>query len=88
MVVSPSGSGKSTLTNGVQNGVRCSLIKRSLIKRSLIKRSMQAATPCPETGHGAVNHNHLPVHPWSEIVILRAIDQTACRLSAEDLPVL
>jgi hypothetical protein len=83
MVVSPSGSGKSTLTNGVQNGVRC-----SLIKRSLIKRSMQAATPCPETGHGAVNHNHLPVHPWSEIVILRAIDQTACRLSAEDLPVL
>ncbi len=33
-----------------------------------------------------MNH-YLPVHPWSGIMVLRAVDQTACRLSAEDLPV-
>jgi hypothetical protein len=50
--------------------------------------SMQAAIPRPEAGHGVMNHNHLPVHPWSGIMAGRAADQTACRLSAEDLPVL
>jgi len=49
-------------------------------------RSMQAETPCLETSHGAMKH--LPVHPWSGIIVLRAADQTACRFSAADLPVL
>jgi hypothetical protein len=57
--------------------------QRNLIQ--VTKRSMWAETPCPETSHGAMNH--LPVHPWSGIMVLRAADQPTCRLSAEDLPV-
>jgi uncharacterized protein DUF736 len=54
--------------------------RRLIVQCKLKPRAWKPVTgPC---------HNHLPVHPWSGIMVLRAADQTACRLSAEDLPVL
>jgi hypothetical protein len=55
------------------------------LKPTPLDRAIKRKLKPPGTSHEAMNQ--VPVHPWSGIMVLRAAVQTACRLSAEDLPV-